>query len=107
LDERAVAGRIHTANRTQALPVASNGIAKCLVPNGERSVAENDLAVHPLAVTPDDFDEVQWERPVDVGGGFFLYYPTCKQQHAAQRDADAGMGGMLPSLRRTPMMTLH
>src|SRR5437867_13418479 len=30
----------HTANRTHALPVASNGIAKCFVPNGPRSVAE-------------------------------------------------------------------
>src|SRR6185503_16556882 len=29
-----------TANRTHALPVASNGIAKCLVPNGAESVAE-------------------------------------------------------------------
>src|SRR5438132_7315186 len=30
----------HTANRTHALPVASNGIARCLVPNGASSVAE-------------------------------------------------------------------
>src|SRR5437899_2159559 len=30
----------HTANRTHDLPVASNGIAKRLVPNAPRSVAE-------------------------------------------------------------------
>src|SRR5206468_9977206 len=30
----------HTANRTHDLPLASNGMAKCFVPNGPRSVAE-------------------------------------------------------------------
>src|SRR5438445_804224 len=30
----------HTASRTHALPVASNGIEKCLLPNAGRSVAE-------------------------------------------------------------------
>src|SRR5262249_59938527 len=29
-----------TANRTHALPAASNGIAKCFVPNGAESLAE-------------------------------------------------------------------
>src|SRR5947199_4861432 len=29
-----------TASRTHAFPAASNGIAKCFVPNGPRSVAE-------------------------------------------------------------------
>ena len=30
----------HTGNRTHDLPLASNGMAKCFVPNGPRSVAE-------------------------------------------------------------------
>ena len=48
----------HTASRTHALPVGSNGIEKCLLPNAGRSVAEM---------------QGQWARPLD--------YLLAKQPH--------------------------